>query len=102
MEGISTTAGGTDVEAALIEVRKVKETADHLAKGDAPGDADQFRVVAGLVHQLAEQVERIVAPMRPPIPGAEGYPEDHDMEAMIEEDRTPEDGPAEPLDDRAR
>jgi hypothetical protein len=46
-------------DAALAEVIKVKETAERLANGDTPGEADQIRVLAGLVFQLAEQVERL-------------------------------------------
>lgn len=46
-------------EAALAEVRKVKETAERLANGETPDEADQTRVLAGLVFQLAEQVERL-------------------------------------------
>lgn len=103
MDGISTTAGGGDVDAALVEIAKVKETAERLARNDAPQEADPARVIAGLVHQLAEQVERVVATVRPPIPGSGGFPEDrHDVEMRLEEDRTPEDAPAAPLDDRAR
>jgi hypothetical protein len=45
---------------ALTEVAKVKETAERLAKGQAAAGADQIRVLAGLIHQLAEQVERMV------------------------------------------
>jgi hypothetical protein len=45
---------------ALAEVRKVKEAAARLAKGEAAIEADQIRVLAGLIHQLAEQVERMV------------------------------------------
>ena len=81
MQGISTTPEGADVDAALAEIAKVRETAEHLATDDAASGADQFRVIAGLVHQLAKQMERVVATVRPPIPGPAGYPEDrHDAE----------------------
>jgi hypothetical protein len=51
---------GTD--AILAEARKTKETAERMANGDAPpGEADDIRVLAGMVHQLAEQVERLAA-----------------------------------------
>jgi hypothetical protein len=104
MNGITTNSGGAEVDAALVQIAKVKDTAEHLAKDDAPPGADQFRVIAGLVHQLAEHVERIVAASgQPPIPGAEGYPEDrHDAEVRLEEDRTPDVAPAEPLNDRSQ
>ena len=45
---------------ALAEVTKVKETAGRLAHGEAAGEGDPVRVLAGLIHQLAEQVERMV------------------------------------------
>jgi hypothetical protein len=47
------------VQGALTEVASVRETADRLANGDTPDGADQIRVLAGLVRQLAEQVERL-------------------------------------------
>jgi hypothetical protein len=44
------------------------------------------------VHQLAEQTERLVEPMRAPLGTA---PDDqHDAEVALEEDRSPERGPA--------
>jgi hypothetical protein len=45
---------------ALAEVTKVKETAERLANGEAAAEADQIRVLAGLIHQLAAQVERMI------------------------------------------
>jgi hypothetical protein len=48
------------VRAILAEARKTKETAERMANGDAPpGEADDIRVLAGMVHQVAEQVERL-------------------------------------------
>ena len=46
-------------EAIRSEARKTKETAERMANGDAPSQADDVRVLAGMVHQLAEQVERL-------------------------------------------
>jgi hypothetical protein len=48
-----------EMDGALAEVASVRETADRLANADAPEDADQIRVLAGLIRQLAEQVERL-------------------------------------------
>lgn len=48
-------------QGALAEIASVRETADRVANGDAPEDADQIRVLAGLIRQLAEQVERLFA-----------------------------------------
>jgi hypothetical protein len=48
------------LEVILAEVRKTKETAERMANGESPKEgADELRVVAGLVHQVAEQVERL-------------------------------------------
>ena len=48
-----------DIRAVVEEARKTKETADRLANGDYPGEADHIRVLAGMVRQLAEQIERM-------------------------------------------
>jgi hypothetical protein len=98
MNGV-TTPGGNELEAALLEVTKVKETAGRVANGDATSDADQVRVVAGLVHQLAEQTERMLERIRSPL--SEDM-EELDATLLREEDRTPEVAPAAPLDDRSR
>jgi hypothetical protein len=47
------------VEAIRSEARKTKETAEKMANGDSPSQADDIRVLAGMVHQVAEQVERL-------------------------------------------
>jgi hypothetical protein len=48
------------VEAIIAEARKTKETAERMANGEGPpGEADDIRVLAGRVHQIAEQVERL-------------------------------------------
>ena len=64
------------LEVILAEVRKTKETADRIANGDSPKQgADDLRVVAGLVHQIAEQVERLGALIESGRPHAEGHDE---------------------------
>jgi hypothetical protein len=80
-----------DRAGALAEVAKVRDTAERLANGDYPEQADHVRVLAGLIGQLAEQVERMV-------PGEGGVVS---SVATTEEDLTPGEAPAEPLDDRA-
>ena len=50
---------------ALAEVTKVKETAARLAEGDYPEEADHIRVLAGMIRQLAEQVERLAGEPAP-------------------------------------
>jgi hypothetical protein len=48
------------VNAIVAEARKTKETAERMANGEGPpGEADDIRVLAGMVHQVAEQVERL-------------------------------------------
>ncbi len=50
------------VDAILVEARKTKETAERMANGEGPpGEADEIRVLAGMVHQVAEQVERLAS-----------------------------------------
>jgi hypothetical protein len=50
------------VQAIVAEARKTKETAERMANGDGPpGEADDIRVLAGMVHQVAEQVERLAS-----------------------------------------
>ena len=49
----------TESTDAIAEVVKVRETAERLANGDSTDGADQVRVLAGLVFQLAEQVQRL-------------------------------------------
>jgi hypothetical protein len=77
MDGITGTAGGGEVDAALVEIAKVKAVARHLATSDPSPNGDRFRELAGLVSELAEQVEQMVATVRPPIPGGSGYPEEN-------------------------
>jgi hypothetical protein len=89
-----------DLDAVLLEIRKIKDTAERMANGDYPQEADQLRSVAGLVHHLAEQTERLVEPMRAPLGSA--VDDRHDAEVVLEEDRSPERGPAAPLNDRTR
>jgi hypothetical protein len=55
--------GGAD--AIVAEARKTKEMAEHVANGEGlPGEADDIRVLAGMIHQVAEQVERLASLMR--------------------------------------
>jgi hypothetical protein len=50
------------VDAIIAEARKTKETADRMANGEGPPrEADDIRVLAGMVHQVAEQVERLAS-----------------------------------------
>jgi hypothetical protein len=51
--------------AALAEIRKVRATAERLANGDYPTDANHVRVLAGMIRQLAEQVERLASAAGP-------------------------------------
>jgi hypothetical protein len=49
-------------DAILAEARKTKDTAERMANGEGPpGEADDIRVLAGMVHQVAEQVERLAS-----------------------------------------
>jgi len=56
----------SNLDAVRLEIRKVKETAERMANGDYPEEADHLRSIAGLVHHLAEQTERLIEPMQAP------------------------------------
>lgn len=92
-------------EAALAEIRKTRDTADRLANGEAPEEADQVRVLAGLIRQLSEQVERHLesgwSADRGPAGTSGRDAATADTETALEEDRTPERAPADPVNDRA-
>ena len=50
---------GSIVEAIRAEAAATKETADRMANGETPAAADDIRVLAGMVRQLADQIERL-------------------------------------------
>ena len=53
-----------ELQAILAEAGSTTETADKLANGDYPEDADHIRVLAGLIRQTSEQVERLARSMQ--------------------------------------
>jgi hypothetical protein len=53
------TIDGSEAEAVRLEAAKTKETADRMANGESTDDKDDIRVLAGMVKQVAEQVERL-------------------------------------------
>jgi hypothetical protein len=48
-------------EAVRLEAAKTKETADRMANGESTDEKDDRRVLAGMIKQVAEQVERLAA-----------------------------------------
>jgi hypothetical protein len=54
-----------ELQAILAEAEATTETADRLANGDYPADADHVRVLAGLVKQMSQQVERLARAVSP-------------------------------------
>ena len=91
------------MQAAVDEVRKTKETAARLANGECPEDADHIRVLAGMIQKLAEQIERLAesgASAEASTPSDVGSRVDKEAEAAVEEDQTPQDAPADPMNDR--
>lgn len=93
----------------IDEARKTKETAARLANGEYPDDADHIRVLAGMVQQVAEQVERLAEatvggasqPEGAAEPNRSGKsPEAMEAERVAEEDQSPERSPADPINDR--
>ena len=102
------------LQGVAAEARKVRETADKLAEGDSPEGADTVRVLAGMIRQLAEQVERLAVDTVPAAargtepaaargagPAVDPEAVQHDRDVVLEEDRSLERAPAAPLADRA-
>jgi hypothetical protein len=52
---------GSTAKAVRLEAAKTKETADRMANGESTDEKDDARVLAGMVKQVAEQVERLAA-----------------------------------------
>ena len=49
-----------ELDAIAAEAEATAQTADKLANGaDYPEDADHIRVLAGMIKQVSEQVERL-------------------------------------------
>jgi len=90
---------------AILEIRKTRETASRLANGEYPKDADHIRVLAGLIQQLAQQTERLVhigVPADSRETTAAAQVRNKEAEATIEEDQSPTEGPADPINTEPR
>jgi hypothetical protein len=59
-EAVTTDVTHSEIGAIAVEVRTDRDTADHMAGGQQPDEADGVRVLAGKIRQLAEQVERLM------------------------------------------
>lgn len=83
------------------EAKKTKETAERLANGDYPDGADHIRVLAGMISQLAAQVERLASPGSEISTGPRNdrSPDPGGPEGELEEDLTPGQAPAQPAND---
>lgn len=94
----------SETQAAIEEIRKTRDTAARLANGDYAEDADHVRVLAGMIQKLAEQMERLArngqAVLHTTGSGRTGQGDSQIDDAVVEEDRTPQDAPADPLNDR--
>ena len=90
---------GSDTQAIFDEARKTAETAARLANGEYPEGADHVRVLAGMIQKLAEQVARLAggSTFRASDPSVVKAKE---TESAVEEDQTPLDAPADPINDR--
>lgn len=90
-----------EAQAVYDEARKTAETAARLANGDYPEDADHVRVLAGMIQKVAEQVARLAQTDTSSTPGsADVRRQGKEAEAAVEEDQTPQDAPADPINDR--
>ena len=87
----------TQVEGPRAELESIRETADLIAHDGLQPGSDGFRVMAGLVSQLANQTERLLDAELGPEGGSDQRSQKPDQrEASKEEDVSPEDAPAEP------
>jgi hypothetical protein len=86
----------TQVEGAKAELASVVETAELIAhEGLSPG-SDGPRVLAGLISQLATQTMRMLEGADGPVETPDSPQSPNEAEAPAEEDRSPQDAPAEP------
>jgi hypothetical protein len=92
-----------EMQGVFDEARKTAETAARLANGDYPEDADHVRVLAGMIQKVAEQVARLADGGSSSSSGSDAAlsRRNKDAEAAAEEDQTPQDAPAQPINDRA-
>lgn len=82
-------------EGARAEVAAVIHTAAKIAHEGIPPGADGSRVLAGLILQLAEQVPRLAdLPRFESRTASDRSP--NEVEAPVEEDRSPQEAPADP------
>jgi hypothetical protein len=87
-------AAGDELQAIVAEARKTRETADRMANGEHPGEADEVRVLAGMVRQVADQIERLAERLTGQ--SGAGLPDRQELDRLAEEDASPQDAPAEP------
>ena len=97
--GSGSMATGSEFAALTAEIAKTQSTADRMAREGVPEGADPSSVLAGLISQLAEQVERLCRSI-----GEGSTAAAPDVGALLrdralEEDISPEDAPAEPRRD---
>ena len=87
-----------EVQGIRAELESIIETADLIAHDGLQPDSDGFRVMAGLISQLASQTTRLLQ-----MPQEAGSGNDRQepvrRDAGLEEDISPEDAPAEPSRD---
>lgn len=67
-DGDRSMEGPDDVRAVLAEVVATRDTADRTAREGVPATADTTSVLAGLISQLAGQVERLARLLGPAEP----------------------------------
>jgi hypothetical protein len=86
----------TEAEGTKAELASIIETADLIARqGLSPG-SDGPSVLAGLISQLATQTMRVLEGAGGPVEGPDSPPSPNETEAPSEEDRSPQDAPADP------
>jgi hypothetical protein len=83
------------VQGIRAELESIIETADLIAHDGLQPGSDGFRVMAGLISQLASQTTRLLQ-MSQSTGGGNDRQEEVRRDTRPEEDVSPEDAPAEP------
>lgn len=95
MSTVAPMQAGDELQAIAAEARRTRDTADRMANGEHPSEADEVRALAGMVRQVADQIERLSTHVSGQTVD-DAFADRHELERLAEEDASPQDAPAEP------